>query len=68
MRPKHLPDPRVWGQISALSMGAFVTIVCVAQSVDPFVILKRVVISSLAAGATSVAAVYCMTQLRHIHR
>jgi hypothetical protein len=68
MRLKKVPDPFIWGQLTALSMGAFVTIVCVIQSVDPFVIVKRALISSLATGFTCAATVFCITHVHHATR
>jgi hypothetical protein len=68
MRLRKIPDPILWGQITAIGMGAFVTIVCVVQSVDPIVILKRAVISSLATGATCAATVFFITRVHHATR
>lgn len=68
MRPKQLPDPALWGQLSALSMGAFVTIVCVIQSVDPLLILNRVFFASIATGAMCAATIYFMNRFQFPHQ
>ena len=68
MRPKRLPDPVVWGQLSALSMGAFVTIVCVIQCMDPWLIVNRVFFASIVTGATCAASIHLLNRVQYPHR
>lgn len=41
---------RPWGVIVGLLMGAFTTLVCVAQGMEPMVVLQRVFFASMVAG------------------
>lgn len=60
--------PIVWGKIAAIVMASAVTLACVAQSVDPVVILKRVAIASLVVGAICAALIQCMYHLTNLSR
>ncbi len=56
-------NPIVWGKIAAIAMASLVTLVCVVQSVDPIVILKRVAIASLIVGVVCAVLIQCMYHL-----
>lgn len=57
------PHRQPWAWAAALLIGCIVTLVCMAQKLDPDVILVRVLIASVVTGTTVAAALACFRGL-----
>lgn len=60
---KNRQDRQPWAWAAALLIGCVVTLVCMAQKLDPDVILVRVLIASAATGTTVAVALACLRGL-----
>ncbi len=68
MKQRKAHNAILGGQLSAIAMASIVTLMCVVQSIDPVIILKRAVIASLIVGIVIAVLFQCLDHLASARR